>query len=146
MMWPYAASAKTVLAARLPRMPAYFRHAKAIATALRDVEGVEVLPDPPQSPMLHVRLAVSLDGLVANAKSIARSEGVWTFARPFVTEGPRLQRCELSVGDATLALDASEIAALLGRLAAAPSGRARPAAPRPRPAAPRRGTGAATRR
>jgi threonine aldolase len=117
MMWPYAASARTVLAARLPRMPAYFRHAKAIGLALRGVEGVEVLPDPPQSPMLHVRLAVSLDSLVANAKAIARSDGVWTFARPFVSEGPTLQRCELSVGDATLALSAEEIAGLLGRLA-----------------------------
>jgi len=116
MMWPYAASARTVLAARLPRMPAYFRHAKAIATALHDVDGVEVLPDPPQSPMLHVRLAVSLDGLVANAKAIARCEGVWTFARPFVSEGPGMQRCELSVGDATLELRADEIARLLQRL------------------------------
>ena len=98
-------------------MPAYFRHAKAIGLALRGVEGVEVLPDPPQSPMLHVRLAVSLDSLVANAKAIARSDGVWTFARPFVSEGPTLQRCELSVGDATLALSAEEIAGLLGRLA-----------------------------
>jgi threonine aldolase len=144
MMWPYAASARTVLAARLPRMPAYFRHAKAIAKALRGVEGVEVLPDPPQSPMLHVRLAVSLDGLVANAKSIARSNSVWTFARPFATEGPALQRCELSVGDATLALSSEEIATLLGRLATTPE-RPGTSAARRRPAAPPRDAGGAKR-
>ncbi|HUD69477.1 MAG TPA: beta-eliminating lyase-related protein [Acidimicrobiales bacterium] len=117
MMWPYAASARTVIAARLPKMPAYFRHAKAIGRALRGVQGVEVLPDPPQSPMLHVRLAVTLDDMIDNAKAIARSDGVWTFARPFVSEGPALQRCELSVGDATLELSADEIAGLFGRLA-----------------------------
>ena len=116
MMWPYAASARTVLAARLPKMPAYFRHAKSIARALRGVEGVEVLPDPPQSPMLHIRLAVTLEAMIANAKAIARSDGVWTFARPFVSEGPVMQRCELSVGDATLKLRADEIAGLLQRL------------------------------
>ena len=118
MMWPYAASARTVLAARLPRMPSYFRHARAIARALKSVDCVEVLPDPPQSPMLHVRLAVSLDGLVASAKEIARTERVWTFGRPFVTEGPMLQRCELSVGDATMELTADEIADLLDRIVA----------------------------
>ena len=54
-------------------------------------------------------------GLPRNA--IARSDRVWTFARPFVTEGPLLQRCELSVGDATMQLDAVEIADLLRRFA-----------------------------
>jgi hypothetical protein len=55
--------------------------------------------------------------MIDNAKAIARSDGVWTFARPFVSEGPALQRCELSVGDATLELSADEIAGLFGRLA-----------------------------
>jgi threonine aldolase len=116
MMWPYAASALTVLDQRLPRMPRYWRHAKAIGQALRRVPGVEVLPDPPQSAMLHVRLSTSLEGLRAGAKRVARQERVWTFARPFTTEGPRLQRCELSVGDATLELSAKEIAGLLAQL------------------------------
>jgi threonine aldolase len=137
MMWPYAASALTVLADRLPKMPAYFRHAKAIGRALEGVERVEVLPDPPQCPMLHVRLSISLSDLVQNAKDVARSDGVWTFARPFVSEGPRLQRCELSVGDATLALGADEIAGLLHRLASPPARRSsatsrRRATPAPR--------------
>ncbi len=45
MMWPYAASALTVVRRRLPRMPAYLRHATAIARALRGLPGIEVLPD-----------------------------------------------------------------------------------------------------
>lgn len=120
MMWPYAASALTVLDERLPRMPAYAKHATAIARALRDVPGVEVLPDPPHSAMLHVRLATSAEGLRAGAMQIARKDRVWTFARPFASEGPTLQRCELSVGDATLELTAAEVAELLGRLVAPP--------------------------
>ena len=125
MMWPYAASALSVLDERLPRMSAYARHALAIGHALRGVDGVEVLPDPPQSAMLHVRLATSPEGLRAGAMRIARQDRVWTFARPFTSEGPTLQRCELSVGDATLELTATEIAELLARLVVAPTPRRR---------------------
>jgi threonine aldolase len=118
MMWPYAASALTVLDERLPRMARYARHAKAIGRALHGVEGVEVLPDTPQSAMLHVRLATSVGGLRAGAMRIARRDRVWTFARPFASEGTHLQRCELSVGDATLELSPREVAELLAELAA----------------------------
>lgn len=122
MMWPYAASALTVVRRRLPRMPAYLRHATAIARALRGLPGIEVLPDPPQSPMMHVRLAVTIEQLRARAVEIATSEGIFTFGRPFQSDGPSWQRCELSVGDATLELKAAEIARLFEHLA---HGRAR---------------------
>lgn len=125
MMWPYAASALTVLDARLGRMADYARHATAIARALRDVDGVEVLPDPPQCSMFHLRLATSVEGLRAAALRIARKDRVWTFARPFSTEGPSLQRCELAVGDATMELTPSEVADLVSRLVTPPRRRAR---------------------
>ncbi len=118
MMWPYAASALTVLAARLPRMPRYFRHARAIARALRGAAEIEVLPDPPESAMLHVRLGVDQAQLRSRVLQIAKSEKVWTFARPFATEGPRLQRFELGVGDATLELEPDEVRDLLERIVA----------------------------
>lgn len=116
MMWPYAASALTVLRQRVPKMHAYFRHARAIARALRGVDGVEVLPDPPQSSMMHVRLSTTPAQLRANALKIARSDRIWTFARAFNSEGPRLQRVELSVGDATLELAPGEIRDLFERI------------------------------
>ncbi|HEY8673999.1 MAG TPA: beta-eliminating lyase-related protein [Candidatus Dormibacteraeota bacterium] len=117
MMWPYAASALTVLRSRLPLMPRYYRHALAIARAVRDIPGVEVLPTPVQSPMMHVRFTARLDRLRARVIAIARSEQIWTFSRPFVSEGPALQRYELHVGDATLALTAKEVRGLFERLA-----------------------------
>jgi threonine aldolase len=117
MMWPYAASALTVLRSRLPLMPRYYRHARAIARAVRDIPGVEVLPDPVQSPMMHVRFAARLDDVRARVVEIAKSEKIFTFARPWVSEGPALQRFELQVGDATLALTPIEIRGLFERLA-----------------------------
>ncbi len=121
MLWPYAASALTVLRSRLPLMPKYFRHAVAIARALRDLPGVEVLPDPVQSPMMHVRFSVGLDELRARVVDIAKSEKIWTFSRPFFSEGPTLQRFEFQVGDATMELSPNEVRALFERLAGAPA-------------------------
>jgi threonine aldolase len=116
-LWPYAASALSALRTRLPRMPAYYRHAIAIATAIGDVPGIEVRPDPIQSPMMHLRFSVGLDEFRECAVEIARSDKVWTFSRPWASLGPSLQEFELSVGDATLELSPDEIRRLLARLA-----------------------------
>ncbi|MGH9029707.1 MAG: threonine aldolase family protein [Acidimicrobiales bacterium] len=115
-MWPYAASALTVLHERLPKMSRYYRHAVAIAKALQGAPGVEVLPCPVQAPMMHLRLKVTVEELRARAIEIAESDRVWTFSRPFVSEGSHLQRCELSVGDATLEISAAEMRSIIGRL------------------------------
>jgi threonine aldolase len=120
MLWPYAASALSVLRSRRPLMPKYYRHAVAIGRAVRDLPGVEVLPDPVQSPMMHLRLSVGLDELRARVIDIAKSEKVWTFPRPFVSEGPRLQRIEFQVGDATLEFTVDEVRGLLERLVREP--------------------------
>ncbi len=116
-MWPYAASALTVLRERLPRMGRYYRHAIAIAKALRGAPGVEVMPYPVQAPLMHLRLSVTVEELRARAIEIAETDGIWTFGRPFVSEGPRLQRCELSVGDATLKISPAEMRKVVERLA-----------------------------
>lgn len=116
-MWPYAASALTVLHERLPKMGRYYRHAVAIAKALQGTQGVEVLPFPVQAPMMHLRLSVTTDELRSRAIEIAKSDGIWTFSRPFLSEGPLLQRCELSVGDATLEISPAEMRSVVERLA-----------------------------
>src|SRR5207248_10685804 len=55
-MWPNAGSALHVLRLRLPRIADYRRHALAIANGLRDLPGVEVVPDPPHTTMFHLVL------------------------------------------------------------------------------------------
>ncbi len=115
-LWPYAAAALSALRTRLPRMPAYYRHTVAIAAAVRDLPGVEVMPDPVQSPMMHLRFSVGHEAMRERVAEVARSEKVWTFARPWVSLGPRLQEYELHVGDATLELSPEEIRDLFVRL------------------------------
>lgn len=120
-MWPYAASALTGLRIRLPRMPEYHQHALAIATALDGLPGVEVMPNPPQAPMMHLLLPLTTAALEQRAVEIAKRDRIWTFARPFSPISPTLLRVEFSIGDATMEFTPAEVRDLVARLASAPA-------------------------
>jgi threonine aldolase len=117
-MWPYAASGLAGLRTRLPRMPAYQEHALAIAEAVKEIPGVEVVPDPPHTPMMHLLLPTGADELRASAFAMAEREGIWTFAQPMPTGSANLQRVELEVGDATLEFTPDEFRDVLRDLLA----------------------------
>ncbi|MDP9072607.1 MAG: beta-eliminating lyase-related protein [Actinomycetota bacterium] len=116
-LWPYAGSALGVLRSRLPRMPAYHAQALAIASAVGDLPGVDVLPDPPQAPMMHLQLSVTVAELEGRALAIAQRDKIWTFPRPFSTVSPRLQRIEVSVGEATMGFTPAEVRDLIREIA-----------------------------
>ena len=119
-LWPNAASARACLAQRLPRMPAYLDHARAIAAALAGLDGVRVIPDPPQAPMMHVLLRTSQEAFAAAARKLATERGLWVGSpRHPVTADPRMIRMELSVGDATCALKPGEIRGIFAELVGA---------------------------
>jgi threonine aldolase len=118
-MWPYAAAARTALGQRLPKMPDYYRHARAIAAAMGAVPGVRVQPEELQAPMMHLQLAVGPDDLRKRAAGIAEDQGIATFLRPYATDGPGLVRVELPVGDSTLTFTPAEVASLVALLVAA---------------------------
>jgi threonine aldolase len=115
-LWPNAASALTCLATRLPRMTTYLEHARAIAAALADVPGVRVIPDPPQTPMMHLLVEATQDGFAAAARALAAEHGIWTWPRAQTTADPRVQRVELAAGDATLEFSAAEVAGVIRAL------------------------------
>jgi threonine aldolase len=115
-LWPNAASALSCLRRRLPLMPAYLRHAGAIADAIRDLPGVRVVPDPPQTPMMHLLLRTTAAGFGDAVRRVARDQGVWTWAQSAATGDPAIQRVELAVGDATCALSPGEIRAVIAAL------------------------------
>jgi threonine aldolase len=117
MMWPYAASALTVLRERPALMATYYRRAQAIARELRGIDGVEVLPERVQSPIMHLRLSGSVKEIGQRAREIAKRQKIMTFARPYSSEGPNLQRFEFQVGRATMAFTPREVAHLVAQLA-----------------------------
>jgi threonine aldolase len=115
-LWPNAASALSCLARRLPMMPRYLSHTRAIADALRDLPGVTIVPDPPQTPMLHLLLHTTQQGFAAAARKLAEEQGVWTWPQAMATGDPAVQRVELAVGDATSALEPAEIRGIIATL------------------------------
>ena len=115
-LWPNAASALSCLARRLPMMPRYLSHTRAIADALRDLPGVAIVPDPPQTPMLHLLLRTTAEDFTAAARRLATEQGLWTWPAVRSTPDPDTQRVELAVGDATLALRPGEVREIIRSL------------------------------
>lgn len=117
-MWPNAASALAGLRKRLPLMPRYYEHALAIAERLRALPNVQVVPDPPQTPMMHLHLRVDAAVFRERAWRLAEEEGLGTWADSAAGGTPGIRVVEATVGDGTLAFRAEEVAEIVGRLAA----------------------------
>jgi threonine aldolase len=117
-MWPHAASGLAALRKRLPLMPKYYEHARAIAEKLRGIPNVEVVPDPPQTPMMHLHLRVEEEAFLTAAQRIAEEQSVFTWARTFPADTPSVRVVELTVGDATLKFTPDEVAQIMEQLVA----------------------------
>jgi threonine aldolase len=126
---PFVVAAERALDERLDRMPAYAAHARALAAALATVDGLEVVPDPPQTPMFHLLLHGERERLIDAALSLAEERRVFLFADPSSTTSPSWQRLEVAVGEITLELEPDDVrdlfAEVLARAAAAPARRRR---------------------
>ncbi len=109
MLWPYAASALTVLRERRGDMATYYRRSRALAKELHGVEGIDVLPDEVRSPLMHLRFAATTAQMETRVRALAESRGIWSFTRPFLSEGTRLQRYEFQVGRASMQLRLDEM-------------------------------------
>jgi threonine aldolase len=109
-LWPYAASGLAGLRLRLPRMERYVEHARAIAAVLADVDGVDVAPDPPQTPMMHLYLRTSAAAVTAGIRRMATEGRLWTWPSSWASGVPGVRRVELAVGDATLDFTPDEVA------------------------------------
>jgi threonine aldolase len=123
-LWPYAASAKAALALRLPRMPSYRDRALAIAQGLLRIPAVVVLPQPPQTSMMHLVLPIDLTTFEQRVAWLATERGIWTWGAPFpgaFGSAALGVRVELTVGDATVAIDVAEVVGAIGYLASGDS-------------------------
>jgi len=115
-LWPNAASALAALQKRLPLMPRYFEHARAIAEVLRGIPNVEIVPDPPQTPMMHLHLRVEEKAFLTAARRIAEEQGIFTWSRSVPGDSPPIRVVELVVGDATLEFAPEQVGAIVRQL------------------------------
>ena len=68
--------------------------------------------------MMHVLIRTSLEAFAAAARRLAEERQIWVAGRgPALTADPGVVRLELSVGDATCALEPAEIRAIFAELA-----------------------------
>ena len=119
-LWPYAAAGLVGLRDRLPRMPRYVAHARAIAAALDQVDGVEVRPDPPQTPMMHLHLHADADFYRAAALRLVTEQKLWVGLRSAPSEQAGWRRIELTVGDATLDFPPDQVRDIIASLVSHP--------------------------
>jgi threonine aldolase len=117
MLWPYAASALTVLRERPRDMVGYYRRALALSKRLRTIGEIDILPDDVRSPMMHLRFTETIEVMESRVREIAVRDRIWTFARPFISEGTHLQRYEYQVGRASMELSIDEMVAVFCELA-----------------------------
>lgn len=114
-LWPLAASALGALHKRLPLMPRYYEHALAIASALHDVDGLEIAPNPPQTPSMQLHMKTTEDHFFDTVRAIAKEEGIWTWSWLFTADTPSIRIVELAVGDATLEFTPDEVVDIVRR-------------------------------
>jgi hypothetical protein len=110
------AGAQHGLDALVERMPRFLEHARAIGGALSELPGIDVVPDPPQTPLFHLHLRGDADTLVRRALSLAREERIWLFHKLAPTSTPGVQKLELNLGEPALEIDAAEAAELFARV------------------------------
>lgn len=122
-LYPYVLSAQKGLRERLGRMEAYQRQARNIASLLAPLfPQIQIVPNPPQTNMMHLFLRGERAKLEYAALEVARETRIWSFAQLMPTLFPDLSRFELTVGEATLDLSDQEIVELFQRLLARASG------------------------
>ena len=107
-----------VFAFLLPRIADYRKHVLAIADALRGLEGVDIVPDPPQTTMMHLVFRRPREELVATALRIAREDGIWVNGYFADTGAPGVARAEFETGDATMEFSPEEYRSVIERLVA----------------------------
>lgn len=113
-LFPFAASAQPGVERAIARMPDYLEHARAVAGALSDVEGVRVVPDPPQTPLFHVHLRGDRPAMEARALELAQERRVWVLRRLEPSVVPGVCSTELHLGEAALEVSPAEAAELFG--------------------------------
>jgi threonine aldolase len=113
-LFPFVAGALPGLDRLVARMPEFLAHARALAVALREVPGIDVVPDPPQTPLFHLHLRGDSEQLARRSLELARERGVWLFAPPALgaTEVDRVSKLELNLGEPALQISPAQAAEL----------------------------------
>ncbi len=113
---PMVASAAMRFDEQLAKMPAYRERARGFAAALAAIDGIVIVPQPPEVNLFHVHFPVSVAALNAARDSIATEHRAWLLQRVAAGKLPDWSSTEIYVGDNLLALPDSVVIPLFARL------------------------------
>jgi threonine aldolase len=105
--YPFLLAAERGLDEVLPRLDTYAGRARELAAELATVDDLSVVPDPPQTAMFHVLVRRPLEPLRTASLDLAEETKVW-LASWKETADPQVQRCELTVTEASFAVSPAE--------------------------------------
>jgi hypothetical protein len=89
-----------------------------LPAALRELPGVSIVPDPPQTPLFHVHLRGDRDVLWERMLDQAQTHGVWLANRIEPSVVPNVSKLELNIGGPALEISPKEAAELFAAVAA----------------------------
>jgi len=108
-LYPYVLAARRGMQQHLDRMDAYVEKAQAIAAALTPLPNLSLVPNPPQTNMMHVYLQGDSERILEVALDLSRETGIFTVARLSPTSLPNYHSFEWTVGAATLDITTEEV-------------------------------------
>jgi threonine aldolase len=114
--WPMALAGERGLDELLPRMPEFLSRARTLAGVLGAIPGVQVVPEPPQTPLFHVHLAARPDRVLEHAKLLTQRTGLRVFSSVRRTENPLTCSFEISVTEQFDDMTDMEIRDFVGEL------------------------------
>ena len=115
-LFPFAASAQRGLDELLPQMPRFLEHARALAGVLRQLPGLAVVPDPPQTPLFHLHVRGDVETIRERAFHIAEERRVWLFDTLAPSVVPGVSKVEVSIGEPALEISLEEATELFQML------------------------------
>lgn len=116
--WPAALAAEWVMDRRLPRVAEFLGTARELAAGLAAAPGIEVLPDPPQTPLFHLHLAASPESVGQAAQRLSEESGVYLPRYAGALPSPRMSALEITVGEQFDDVPVAEAVVLLTELVA----------------------------
>jgi len=95
--WPYALAAMIGLDRELPLIPGYVEHARTVASALAELPGAKVLPEPPHTQRFRFWLPYSAKALNEAALGLAEDTKTWFAGQWVDAEVPGMAFAEITV-------------------------------------------------
>jgi threonine aldolase len=119
-LYPYVIAARVGLHEHLPRMDAYAAKARSIAEAITaaHLPQVSIIPNPPQTNMMHVYLRGDKEAIINAAVEVSRASSIFAVPRLQPTILPDQWAFEWTVGNATLDIPDDAIVGLLRSMVA----------------------------